>query len=850
MNAVEEQVTIREALLSGVGENATSIQPIVEALFGLGFNEHEQAGTAFSLLEADQAAGLTFRQRLILKAAIKAVAAGLGAGSATRAGRVESAAADAGAPSAPNRLVDSAAKLVPRLSDDNGSLWELAYSNLVFTYLDAGGVVDQIRFWAEAASRQAALRSTLHQGNAPAPLLVSGLVKTGKSYTLEHVVPAVVAEVLCKQQQQQRHQEEDGGSEAPLPLVDMVVLRLRGDQLERSRGATYMLKSLLAVLLQWVREEHVCMGPGALAAAEAALAQPDLGLSSLPGNAIHAFLKAVKVPVLVLCDEVQSLFLPTIGGKLDEAGAEYIRDTFMKQLLVYGPHTMLWCMTGSSMAYTWISLADMPPNGYAVVASSSAVHLPATYSAAHIQWAWQQLQQASGVPLDPRLLELCPRSIALLVVLVRAWVFGGHPSDVAAFVRGFMQSKLIDESRREWKLGLEAMPVSQRLTILDLTVPALGASIKTELHPGLLRYLLPHLDETEDGERYYFRDSHQRQIVRLLINNDGTLRDSWSELEFSATLTQLDGAWNLFYLGECADYLLGPNANRRWQREQPPAGMGAFEAKLQAIANDIADKLLAALVMDQQQPDSGVARGPPELWERQPWFQAVLNSKWNDRDLEAYMRNRRARRTHLAMLVFYLRLSRNVLGHTKQWDRENGATVDVGLIEVLPGVLGQSLFAFNEAMVEALRLLSRRTVEAAAADFAAELLGGVGGSWEDSVEDDSSSGGDLSSGTGGSSAGGLSSGKGGGSGGDLSSGTGGSSAGGLGSGSGGRGRGPMAMPDQRAHLRPRPAAAQCGHSGVQRAPTLAPRLLRLRLPLLAPAAAAAAAAIGPRLPCR
>ena len=64
-------VTIREALLSVVGENVTFIQPIVEALSGLGFNEHAQAGLAFSLLEADQAAGLTVRQRLALKAAIQ-----------------------------------------------------------------------------------------------------------------------------------------------------------------------------------------------------------------------------------------------------------------------------------------------------------------------------------------------------------------------------------------------------------------------------------------------------------------------------------------------------------------------------------------------------------------------------------------------------------------------------------------------------------------------------------------------------------------------------------------------------------------------------------------------------------
>ena len=57
----------------------------------------------------------------------------------------------------------------------------------------------------------------------------------------------------------------------------------------------------------------------------------------------------------------------------------------------------------------------------------------------------------------------------------------------------------------------------------------------------------------------------------------------------------------------------------------------------------------------QQQPGGGgAAQGSQELWERQPWFQAVLTSKWNDRDREAYMKNREARPTDLDMLVFFL----------------------------------------------------------------------------------------------------------------------------------------------------------------------------------------------------
>lgn len=69
--------------------------------------------------------------------------------------------------------------------------------------------------------------------------------------------------------------------------------------------------------------------------------------------------------------------------------------------------------------------------------------------------------------------------------------------------------------------------------------------------------------------------------LQLLLNKDGTLRESWSDLEFSATLMQLDGGWNLFYLGEAADYLLGPNASRRWEHEEPPAELDEFKAVMQ-----------------------------------------------------------------------------------------------------------------------------------------------------------------------------------------------------------------------------------------------------------------------------
>ncbi|EFJ43184.1 hypothetical protein VOLCADRAFT_96643 [Volvox carteri f. nagariensis] len=745
---------------------------------------------------------LKLRDEELLRLKMQSSASGLGVGSTAGADLLPLAAsaaaglglgilAGAGAP-APRRLVDSAAKLHYKVN--NNDIVELHYSDSVLSYIDVARV-DTAR-----------------------------MDKTGKSFTLEHVVPAVVAEVLRQQ-----------GGEGP--LAGMVALRLNCGLLQRQASATAMLRDLLGMLLSWARKEHVPMQEGALEAAEDVLGRRFFSTDrGLLGHTIREFLKAVEVPVLVLCDEMQSLFLPTIDGKLDASGAAYIRNSFMKLLLVYGSHTMLWCITGSSMVQTWISLADMPPNGYTVITGASAVNLPATYRPEHMSLAWELLKSSkAGVQLDPKLLELCPPSIALLTVLVEDWIDALPPLglDVTAFIRGFMRMKLIDESRKEWKLGLEGMSLLQRITVLDLAFPDVGARIDTDLHPGLQclqRFLEPHLERKTDG-RYYFRDPHQRQIVRLVINQDGTLRESWSSLEFSATLMQLDTMVNLLRLGEAADYLLGPRASLRWEREKPPAGMDEFTAKLQAIA----DKTATKLASDQ----GGVVLGLQELWERQSWFQKVLSSKWNDRLQNDY---KQARCTHLAMLVFYLRLSRNVLVHAKPWDQEHDIPVNVDVIEALPRVLGQSLLGFNDDIVRALRVLSRHTMEKDT-QFRAQLSGSGGGSIEGLTDDEGSSSGGLSGSTGSSSSGAQPS---------SSSGTqpGGSSGTQPGNSSGTRpggssGTQPGAVaPGLGAAVAPRLAAAVAPHL----ASAVAPGLVAAVAPgLVAAVAPSLATAVAPRL---
>ncbi|KXZ42894.1 hypothetical protein GPECTOR_112g264 [Gonium pectorale] len=439
-------------------------------------------------------------------------------------------------------------------------------------------------------------------------------------------------------------------------------------------GASVMLYHLLRNLLEWVQEEGVPVRASALQAAKEVTAQPFPSYDpSVPSLAIRSLLHAVEVPVLVLWDEVQSLFLPTC--ELDKPGLEYIRDCFMKYLLVHGPRTMLWCITGSSMSQTWVSIAKMPPNGFALITSVYTIALPTTHSPDHLSLVAERLRQKyKRRELDPLLLELCPPSVALLTFLVNEWVRVGAPEDV----KGFVTTKLIEESMKEWSLGLASMPLAQRLAVLDLASVEVGSRIdNVALHAGLRCFLMPHMDKTANGQSY-LRDPYQRQLVRLLIDEDGTLRDSWSEEEFSMSLMQQDSGWTLQRLGETADYLLGRKAGDRWKGKELPDGASEFREELQ--------------------------------------------SKWNSCDLTWYSTEsiRQKMDSHLAMLVFYLRLCRNMLAHMKPWDAKSNTGLDVSVIEALPSVLDKPMVSFYGDAYRALRMLVSGTASDAKAVAVAE----------------------------------------------------------------------------------------------------------------------------------
>ncbi|KXZ51314.1 hypothetical protein GPECTOR_13g801 [Gonium pectorale] len=496
-------------------------------------------------------------------------------------------------------------------------------------------------------------------------------------------------------------------------------------------GASEMLRSLLGHLVAWARQDEVPVRASALQDAKVLRAKSvSRDNAGELGEGILSLLHAVEAPVLVLWDEVEHLLLPprVRGDEVYEGGWRHIRDTFMKRLLLNGPRSVLWCITGSGLAHTWIGHVSMPNNGFMPETGAYTVDLAATHSPSHMSLVWGQLVRLYDelrVELDPSLLRLCPPSAALLTTLVEQRLNTlARNQGAEDFAREYTKWHIAHEFRVEMAAGLARAPPAQRLAMLDMAFWGVGARVGKYLSPGLRRFLEPHVEKTDDG-RWYLRSTAHRQALRFLIRKDGSM---WRRLgeEFSAPLEELDAGWVLMRLGQTADYLFGHLARRRWEGKQLPAGALQFKNKLQAMSDEIANKLVhTAASRHAIAAGGGGAMCTRELWAEQPWFERALQSRWNShyRDWFNHDDHSRELDSHLAMLVFYLRLSSNRLARMELGkaearegrEEEAGAPEDCWylreVITALPSVLGQPLDDFIGTVQEGLRPLSSHTVE-------------------------------------------------------------------------------------------------------------------------------------------
>eukprot|EP00198_Chlamydomonas_reinhardtii_P009113 XP_001698450.1 predicted protein [Chlamydomonas reinhardtii] len=349
------------------------------------------------------------------------------------------------------------------------------------------------------------------------------------------------------------------------------------------------------------------------------------GAQTRAGRAVvEMFTSGFQAPVLVLLDEVQALLQPTDArGDLDASGAAFIRDGVLRQVLVNSADHVLWAVTGSSMSAAWGALAAMPVNGTAPLMQTWPVHLPSAFPPALMHELANDMAQRhmreqgqdthTGVDGDDmeRLLEWSEGSPALFATMLEAWLArSSMPEnalvDVGMFVSWFMQTKMLEEGLKEWKLGLAGLTDAQRGDVLDLASPTLGVQVDDLMDMGLWRFLQPHLLQTQQGARYYLKNASQRQLLRAIIDRGGKLRTNWTGISGGLTLIQLDWGWLLVQLGEVADYLLGLRPRRKGAVPERISGVDQFTVMLQ-VSGMSAGGRLCRNVLAHQKPWDGPA---------------------------------------------------------------------------------------------------------------------------------------------------------------------------------------------------------------------------------------------------
>ena len=165
------------------------------------------------------------------------------------------------------------------------------------------------------------------------------------------------------------------------------------------------------------------------------------------------------MPCLCLCHmQLQAWFILPPG----ESDLPNRARGFIKTILCKMPRNAAVAATGSSMCLVWSNVANMPPNGVALVAHNRTLTLPAVDAVgAEVAWAYLcTTRQSSGrAALPPDLYKLysAPHP-AMLTYLCNEYINSGaekYAEDVSqmnGFVQVHERDKVIFEVRSLWAL--------------------------------------------------------------------------------------------------------------------------------------------------------------------------------------------------------------------------------------------------------------------------------------------------------------------------------------------------------------------------------------------------------------
>ncbi|GIL63340.1 hypothetical protein Vafri_17297 [Volvox africanus] len=280
-----------------------------------------------------------------------------------------------------------------------------------------------------------------HKGKSIRPLFINGQVKTGKSYMLNEVLPAVV-NTYCSGSSGQQH--------VGVVLPEPNFLRVTCLTCDRNNGNGGFLRSFL-IRLKWSAAKQQLF-----AAANTPIPSDCDAVSML--GAIQDFMQCLPQDRLnfLLIDEVQSFFLMRrpMSDNSQQRSSTLAVDLLLqmrcilKELLLESPYWVAWAITGSSMATLWANVAATPTNGFALIYQHDRLNLEPKVEMDVLNVAWEQLKAQATTrdrALPDDLVWRSPPQVAMLAYLCNEWMRNRTISTAAELVEMTMQGKLIPE---------------------------------------------------------------------------------------------------------------------------------------------------------------------------------------------------------------------------------------------------------------------------------------------------------------------------------------------------------------------------------------------------------------------
>ncbi|EFJ50299.1 hypothetical protein VOLCADRAFT_103891 [Volvox carteri f. nagariensis] len=519
--------------------------PSMQGHKDLGFDVDAEVSGAFRLLNAEQAAGLNLRQRLALKAAIQAAAT-------TVPPPGPSSGADSGTSNAAAGL--PVCKLQLRRDSQNQDLFFFEPMDTNSTaaaasagvssgfFLDPEGrQIDELQKWLGLVEDE-------HRNGRPIPpLIINGLIKSGKSYMLNKVLPAVANTYYSS-----------GRQHAGTVLSEPNFLHVKCLTLDRWSGSGVFLKGFLIKLKRSAANQQL--------SAAASTPAPSDNSAGAVVDAIQDFMWRLPRDRLnfLLIDEAQSFYLLELERddfslhslKLDMDEVQLMWRIF-KKLLLDSPHWVAWAITGSGMATLWANIAATPTNGFALISHHHRLNLSATVSKDVLQVAWEQLKAQTkrwdpALPSD--LVWRSPPQIAMLAYLSRWWSSKWHSTAERLVEHGMIIkfTQVLIDLRMALQVPTDpcmvvpvlGQPTSQVLLLRELLDPMAG--VEHAKLPPAFEALLSSFT-TERNGRLYLDNLLFAQVLQAATTESGELLEEIIAIpSFSSTMFR-----ELVVLGEC-----------------------------------------------------------------------------------------------------------------------------------------------------------------------------------------------------------------------------------------------------------------------------------------------------------